>query len=38
MANEEHYSVIKKGVSAWNEWMSLRKVTPDFEGADLTEA
>ena len=38
MANEEHYSVIKKGVSAWNEWMSLRKVTPDLRGANLRRA
>ncbi len=36
MANEEHFSILKSGVSAWNEWRSEhREIVPDLREANL---
>lgn len=39
MANEEHLSILKSGVSAWNKWRSEhREIVPGLRGADLRGA
>jgi uncharacterized protein YjbI with pentapeptide repeats len=39
MANEEHLSILKSGVSAWNKWRSEHpEIIPDLREADLYEA
>lgn len=39
MANEEHLSIVKSGVSAWNKWRSEhREIAPDLTKADLRGA
>jgi uncharacterized protein YjbI with pentapeptide repeats len=39
MAKDEHLSLLKQGVDAWNEWRRRRpSVFPDFSGADLNGA
>src|SRR5271169_256858 len=37
MANEEHLSILKSGVSAWNKWrFEHREISPDLVAADLS--
>jgi hypothetical protein len=39
MANEEHLSILKSGVSAWNKWRSEHpEIGPDLSGASLIRA
>jgi uncharacterized protein YjbI with pentapeptide repeats len=39
MANDEHVALLKKSVTAWNEWRLENESTrPDLSGADLTGA
>lgn len=36
MANEEHFSLLAKGVTVWNEWRRNNpEITPDLSGANL---
>jgi len=36
MANEEHFSLLAKGVSVWNEWRRNNpEITPDLSGVNL---
>ena len=39
MANEHHLSILKDGVTAWNEWrIHNPEVHPELSGADLSDA
>jgi TIR domain/Pentapeptide repeats (8 copies) len=38
MANEEHLTILKQGVAAWNEWYGENRDRPDFKDADLSNA
>lgn len=38
MANEEHLSILKRGVRAWNLWRKDTKKTPDLRHANLSLA
>jgi uncharacterized protein YjbI with pentapeptide repeats len=39
MANEEHISIIKRGVRAWNKWRDKNiEIVPDLIGANLNSA
>ena len=39
MANEEHVTLLKQGVTAWNAWRSENPtVRPDLHGATLSGA
>jgi TIR domain/Pentapeptide repeats (8 copies) len=39
MANEEHLSILKSGVSAWNKWRSEHpEIVPDLREANLSRA
>ena len=39
MANPEHLKILKQGKDIWNKWREANpKVTPNFEGADLSVA
>ncbi len=39
MADEEHLSVLKQGIEAWNEWRFAHKdIRPNLSGADLSGA
>jgi len=36
MANQEHLTIIKQGVNAWNKWRENNpRIQPDFSGADI---
>ncbi len=38
MANEQHLSILRQGVDAWNGWRRIEHVDPDLSGADLSGA
>jgi len=39
MANDEHVSLLKQGVDAWNAWRDENPdIRPDLSGADLSGA
>ncbi len=39
MAVDEHLSILKKSVAAWNNWRALNQnIRPDLTNADLSDA